>query len=648
MSVLFGRWNFLGRSPDPDFIGRVQSFLGQYGADGEGRYRDAGISLLYNAIHTTEESVNEVQPHVLPSGAVITWDGRLDNRGELIRELSGCIPLSAPDVSIVAAAYDRWETSCFRKLTGDWALCIWNPRSQTLVLGRDLLGTRHLFFQIDADQLSWSTLLEPLVFDGKEFPLDEEYLAGWLASFPAAHLTPYVGISAVPPGCFVTVAPGRHTVSEYWKFDSAKRIRYRTDAQYEEHFRSLFAQSIKRRLRSNSPILAELSGGMDSSAVVCMADKVVSETGARVPQIDTVSHFSNDEPHWDERPYFGKVEEWRGRQGLHVNVGLQQSSSFEIDTNGVPIWPHSTFLPSPCIVEQLTWMRAQGHRVVLSGLGGDEMMGGVPTPIPELQDLLVTGEFRAFALQLKIWALHQRRPWLHLLHDVFCGFLPTNPQDLPMYRHPPEWIHAEFARQHLHCFVGDEGRLKFWGALPSFQENMLALESLRRQIACELPGKVPYEKRYPLLDSDLLQFIFAIPREQLLRPGQRRSLMRRALVGIVPAEILNRKRKAYVTRYPILAVAKEHQRLTGTNQSWVSSSLPIVNPKLLAGAVEKAQRGQGVPVLQLLRTLGIEFWLRQLRTQGVLRPSGEGFHCSFMGRYNIPIIERVSASIGSY
>ena len=647
MSVQFGRWNFLGRSPGPDFIERVQSFLGQYGVDGEGKYSDAGIDLLYSAFHTTQESVNEVQPLVMPSGTVITWDGRLDNREELIRELPDCLSLSTPDVSIVAAAYDRWETGSFCKLTGDWALCIWNPRSQALVLARDFLGIRHLFFQIEADQLSWSTLLEPLVFDGKEFSLDEEYLAGWLASFPAAHLTPYAGISAVPPGCFVTVAAGRYTISEYWKFDSAKRIRYRTDAEYEEHFRSLFAQSIKRRLRSNSPILAELSGGMDSSSVVCMADKVVSETGARVPQIDTVSHFSNDEPHWDERPYFGKVEEWRGRQGLHVNVGLQQSSSFEIDTNGVPIWPHSTFLPSPGIVEQLTWMRAQGHRVVLSGLGGDEIMGGVPTPIPELQDLLVRGEFRALALQLKIWALHQRRPWLHLLHDVFRGFLPTNSQDLPMYRHPPEWIHAGFARRHLQCFLGDEGRLRFWGALPSFQENMFALESLRKQLACELPRKTPYEKRYPFLDSDLLQFIFAIPREQLLRPGQRRSLMRRALVGIVPPEILNRKRKAYVTRYPIVAVAKEHKRLASTSQSWVSSSLAMISPEVLARAVEKAQTGQGVPVLQLLRTLGIEFWLRRLQTQGILMPSSEGFRCSFIGKYKVSVTSQVSAIVGS-
>jgi len=648
MSVQFGRWNFRGIRPAPGFIERVQSLLAQHATDSEGSYRDAGVDLLYSAFHTTEESINEVQPHVLQSGVAITWDGRLDNREDLLREISNGLSTLEPDVSIVAAAYDKWETGCFRKLTGDWALCIWNPRSQTLVLARDFLGTRHLFFQLDANEVSWSTLLDPLVlFAGKEFALEEEYVAGWLASFPAAHLTPYVGISAVPAGCFVSVVPGSYKISRYWSFDGGKTIRYRTDAEYEEHFRSLFAQSIRRRLRSSSPILAELSGGMDSSSIVCMADRVASEASTPAPRIDTVSHFSDEEPHWDERPFFGAVEKWRGRKGLHINAGLQQSSSFEIDTNEPPIWPHSAFRPAPSIAEKLVWMSSHGYRVVLSGLGGDETMGGIPNPIPELQDLFVTGEFSALARQLRTWALQQRRPWFHLLHDVIHGFLPTSPHWLPACRRPAEWVHPAFVSRHRQAFSSCEGRLTFFGALPSFQENTWALESLRRQLACELPGKVRYEKRYPFLDADLLQFIFAIPREQLLRPGERRSLMRRALVGIVPPEILNRKRKAYVTRYPILAVAREHRRLGSTNQPWVSSSLAFVIPELVAGAVEKAQRGQAVLVLQLLRTLGIELWLRRLQTQGIFVPSGEEFRCSFIGKYDLPVISQVSASLGS-
>src|SRR5207302_381895 len=112
---------------------------------------------------------------------------------------------------------------------------------------------------------------------GKTFALNEEYIAGWfVVRFPAAHLTPYVGIHAVPPSSSVRLGPGRANVSGYWDFDPGKRIRYRTDAEYEEHFRAVFGKAVQRRLRSDGPILAELSGGMDSSSIVCMADSIIA------------------------------------------------------------------------------------------------------------------------------------------------------------------------------------------------------------------------------------------------------------------------------------------------------------------------------------------------------------------------------------
>src|SRR6266436_8553996 len=109
--------------------------------------------------------------------------------------------------------------------------------------------------------------------------------------FPAVHLTPCVGIHSVPPSSFVLLRPGKHVVSKYWDFDPGKRIRYRADAEYEEHFRTVFAQAVQRRLRSDRPVLAELSGGMDSSSIVCMADLVIARGQAHCPRLDTISWF---------------------------------------------------------------------------------------------------------------------------------------------------------------------------------------------------------------------------------------------------------------------------------------------------------------------------------------------------------------------
>src|SRR5207245_4201132 len=107
---------------------------------------------------------------------------------------------------------------------------------------------------------------------------------------------PYVGIHSVPPSSSVLLRPGKHTIRKYWDFDPGKRIRYRTDGEYEEHFRAVFAEAVRRRLRSDSPILAELSGGMDSSSVVCMADTIIARGDTETLLLDTIPYFDDSEP----------------------------------------------------------------------------------------------------------------------------------------------------------------------------------------------------------------------------------------------------------------------------------------------------------------------------------------------------------------
>jgi len=158
-----------------------------------------------------------------------------------------------------------------------------------------------------------------------------------------------------------------------------------------------------------------------------------------------------------------------------------------------------------------------------------------------------------------------------------------------------------------------------FGPLPSFQENVSTLDALRRQLALTaLPFEPPYEKRYPYLDRDLLEFMFAIPREQLVRPTQRRSLMRRALFGIVPDEILNKKGKAFVARSPMVAISNDWAHFAGMTRNMLSSSLGIVDSERVSEALQKVRRGEEVPIITLRRSLFLEEWLRDLRALGII------------------------------
>jgi asparagine synthase (glutamine-hydrolysing) len=620
MSVQFGRWNLDGMPIEPTYLAKVKTLIAPYGPDDEGAYAASNLSILYHSFHTTKESRRERQPHVGPSGLVVTWDGRLDNRAELLRRLSSKLANSATDVSIVTAAYSEWGSKCFLQLVGDWALSIWDAESHSLTLAKDPIGTRQLYYSINKDQVTWSTILEPLLlFAGKTFALCEEYIAGWFSFFPAAHLTPYIGVHSVPPSSSVFIRIGNQTITKYWDFDPLKQIRYHTDAEYEEHFRAVFDEAVRRRLRSDSPILAELSGGMDSSSIVCMADNIIAHGATETPRLDTISYYNDSEPNWNERPYFIKVEEKRGRAGFHIDMS-QESFEFALDNDHFAATPTSGVGPPSEASRQIeACIASQGNRVVLSGTGGDEFNGGVPTPLPELQDLLARGHFRILAHQLKSWALNKRKPWFHLLFEAVRGFLPPTLVGVPKYKRPAPWFNPAFVNRNRAALTGYDARTKLCGPLPSFQGNAATLDVLRRQIACSTLSLDPlHEKRYPYLDRGLLEFLCAIPAEQLVRPGQRRSLMRRALTGIVPDELLHRKRKAFVSRSPRMAIEAAWQNLLRDGQHMLTNSLGITDSKKFVEALQNTQQGAEVLIIPLMRTLGIELWLRSLATRHVV------------------------------
>lgn len=638
MSVQFGRWSFDGMPPLLDYLERVNTVLAPYGLENSNSYHRDGVTVLYHAFHTTKESRKEDQPHVSQSGNVFTWDGRLDNRAEFIALMSDRLETDSPDVSVVASACERWGTRCFPQLLGDWALSIWDPSDQSLTLAKDPIGTRHLYYSVDRSQVAWCTILDPLVlFTGKTFALDEEYIAGWFSFFPAAHLSPYIGIDSVPPSSFVRLQPRKQTITKYWDFDPGKRICYRTDAEYEEHFRTIFGQAVHRRLRSDSPILAELSGGMDSSAIVCMADTIIARGAAETPRLDTLSFYNDLEPNWNERPYFTKVEEKRGRVGCHIDVGAQESLSFEFESDRFAATPGSSGGRRTEASRQFaTCIASQGNRVVLSGIGGDEVTGGVPTPTPELMDLLARAQFRSLARQLSVWALDKRKPWFHLFFEAARGFFPTALVGVPKQIRPAVWLHPGFINRQRDALTGYRQRAICFGPLPSFQENVSTLDMLRRQMAClALSSNPPYEKRYPYLDRDLLEFLYAVPRDQIVRPGQRRSLMRRALNGIVPEQLLNRKRKAFVVRLPLATMSADWAGLIETSKQMTLISLGIIDAKAFSEAVQRTRNGQEANIAAMMRTLHIEHWLRGLGIRDKLIWSSPPRRSDVLGEHKV-------------
>jgi asparagine synthase (glutamine-hydrolysing) len=618
MSVQFGKWNLDGEPIPQKEVDAASILLAPYAPDTVRSYRCDAVHILHFAFHTTKESLRETQPHVMPSGEVLVWDGRLDNRDELLNELKAPADFDLTDLAIVSMAYQRWRTDCFVKFVGDWALSIWSPAERCLLLAGDFLGVRHLYYSTEKQCVTWCTVLDPLVRSAKPLTLNLQYVSGWLSFFPAPETTPYREIHRLPPACWLSIRPRSQQLQKYWGLALSSPIRHRNDHEYEEHFRASFSQAVRRRLRAESPITAELSGGMDSSSIVCMADAVIaSGAAAETPPLQTLSYYNESEPHWNERPYFARVEEKRGEVGCHIDIGNQEALSQQFNHAAFACTPAFGAASTEVSRQVAAYLTAAKSRVVLSGVGGDEVSGGVPNALPELQDYLVRGRWRLLLKQLQCWALAKNKTCFRLLSDVCLPFFPLLAPLLP-HRQPAPWLNPDFLKRNPPEPDAFRRRIRLLGPLPSLQNSLSTLDGLRRQLAASaLPSNPPFERRYPFLDRHLLEFLFRIPREQLVRPGQRRSLMRRSLAGIVPEELLHRKRKAYTSCSPLRAVRQDLVTLQNLTREMLIGRLGIVNVHIFSTVLDQARLGLEVPVIPVMRTLTLEFWMRTARDHGI-------------------------------
>jgi len=313
------------------------------------------------------------------------------------------------------------------------------------------------------------------------------------------------------------------------------------------------------------------------------------------------------------------VEEKRGRVGAHIALDFTEDLDTLFRVEEFASTPAECVRLSPRNRTIRELADTHGYVGILSGTGGDEFTGGVPTGQPELADLLVACRFLTFGTRLKAWALSQRKPWIHLFRETAGSFFPPSWTKPPQAWRLPVWLNNRFVTRYRHALDGYQHCLHLFGPRPSFQENLLAVEIIRRQLACShTTSRARLDKRYPYLDRELLEFLFAVPRDRLIQPGRRRALMRRALAGIVPDEILMRKRKAFVTTAPRTAINARWDTVATFATHMMAEALGIVSSKLLQQVLLDIRAGTDIPVQPALRTLVLEKWLRSLVGHGLL------------------------------
>ena len=616
MSAIGGIINFDGGPIDDEVLTQLAQGLEPFGPDGGSIVRLDSGGMVYRAFHTNLESRSERQP-LVQHGCVLLWDGRLDNREELIRLLGDELKADRSDSALVMAAYKKWGTGFLERIIGDFALSLWDASSRTLFLARDPIGARLLFYQADSERFLWSSRLEALLgVPGTTFAVNDEYVASYLSSQPIPELTPYKNIYAVPPGNVLSVHEGKITIRRFWSLDPAKEIRYRSDHEYEEHFLELFTDAVRARLRVDGPVWADLSGGLDSSSIVCVADRILEKEAVQARRLETVSAVFDHSPSSDERRFIRIIEEKRGQAGHHFLESeyplLAESpvENYRVIPNPLETWAayHNGLRRA---------MRAHNARVRLCGVGGDELLTASSDPAPELCDLLVQWKLRDLHRRLQVWSLALKRPYLDILwnHTV----IPSVPRRLRGLhkRHDRAkqlaLLEPNFVKQfNLHDrLLGRKDTFGF--RLPSARGQSIAFSSVCGVISAgHLLGDSPIEITYPFTHRPLVEFLQAIPATQWIRPGETRSLMRRALRDDLPPEIAKRKGKGIPAEATLRAVRREWPRLRMLFRNTLVCAAGYVNEKALNTVIDQADFERRPHGLLVTRIGFLEFWLRDL------------------------------------
>jgi len=611
MGIIFGIRGEAERLVGEDDLRKISRLTNHLAPDGTFLLAVGNVGLGCQPFYTHERSRLEAQPLADKRGNMLLWDGRLDNFCELANVL-GLPDNTTPDPEIVLAAWGYWGESCFSKLVGEWSLVLWSRPDASLYLARDHAGTRTLYYELHGENISWSSTLLSLVSRSKRGDLSEEFMARYLCSAPIGSYTPYRGIRAVPAGHLVRIRERSADIRRHWDAHRMSPPACKTDTEYEELFCDLFRQAVDRRSGKGAPVLAQLSGGMDSGAIVCMSDELRGRAGkAHMEFVDTISYFDASEPNWDERPFVTIVESRRGKAGIHIDLNESKPSG-QLDLAkeaAFSVWPEDWQTSS------VQPEAEHGFRTVLSGLGGDELLGGIPTSLPELGDLLYRHRYFRLAKRSLAWCIADRTALIQRLREVVSYRYSVYQPDALSPSAIPPWV-SEGCRKALSCSA--EQQHLYWHRQempPSFVSFLKAwsvlLENLPRHKASD---RQKTEYRFPYLDRDLVAFLAHVPRDQLVRPGRRRSLMRRALKQIMPAEVLERKRKAFIIGRPVRTIRQNQLQIRSLFERSVAEESGYIDRSRLLPALEDFQASTRTGTLRsLTRAISLEVWLRALQ-----------------------------------
>ncbi|MCL4503901.1 MAG: asparagine synthase (glutamine-hydrolyzing) [Deltaproteobacteria bacterium] len=552
---------------DPDLLRRMTAVMRRRGPDGEGFFETPYISLGHRRLSIIDLQTGSQPMFNEDSTICVVFNGEIYNYLELREDLEnqGHRFATTSDTEVILHAYEESGGDFLKKLNGEFAIALWDTRHRRLLLARDRLGIRPLYYSFRDKRLVFASELRALLcWNPAAGPLSPLALDCYLSlRYVPSALTLIEGTEKLGPGCLLLLENDRLAVSQYWT-PAPPDLRGYSDDDCNALFGDLLKDSVKLRMRSDVPLGAYLSGGIDSAAIVSLMQ---SMTPLPVRTF-TIGGFGEDA---DERREAASLARHFGTEHRELSISAE---NYELLPEAVghlssPIGD-AIILPTFLLARETS----KEVKVVLSGEGADEILAGYIHHLALTNGHALEGLVPRFGLQLlragcslvPATALNAVFPYpaalgrkgktrlLAYLDALIAGdrglqylslarlFNPAEKQELCA----GDWARragaeAFFLSRLRSALSGDDRYI--YRLLRFDLQNWLVDYTLAKQDALTMANSL--EARVPYLDHRLVELALGLPARLLIRGLNNKIVLRRAMRGLLPERTVKARKKAF-------------------------------------------------------------------------------------------------------
>ena len=554
MCGIAGILNFKKEPVDEAMLRKMTNCLAHRGPDSDGVYIDNEIALGHRRLSIIDLSPLGNQPYIDNSGRyAMIFNGELYNFMEVKQEIHDYAFKSTSDTEVLIAAFAKWGPDCINRFKGMFAFAIWDKQERVLTIMRDRMGVKPLYYHASDNHLIFASEIRSILSTGlvkrkinREGLL--EYFSYQSIGFP---LTAIKDILQLEAGSYMTIKDGTISHRHYWKLtDHRVDFDFGDEKKVQAHTRNLLADAVERRLVSDVPVGAFLSGGIDSSVVVALMAQ------ASTSRVNTFN-IAFDEKEYDESAFAEIVAKKYNTN--HTRIGLKPTVFLEELENGLNAMdtPSGDGINSYVVSKAI---REAGITVALSGIGGDELFAGYPFFLKFLQLKNKAAWWKGTGLLRKLISLSLTgRPSSrkHRFQQILLASSPDIDHLYPVFR---EILSPQLIRKLTNLHPEGAWQTELSKLLQERKESIYPFPLLSQVSVSEYLGytqhtllkdtdqmsmAVSLEVREPFFDHDLVAFVLSVP-DEVKYPAYPKRLLVEAVNGLLPEEIVFREKKGFL------------------------------------------------------------------------------------------------------